>query len=738
MRLHIFLGTSVLLTSGLLAFAHARVFTPEDLFRLEALAGAVPSPDDRTLAIVRVRAKSAAVMHMRTFMSGRDRSDIWIFDPKAAVAHKITNGDGDGAGFFSPVWSPNSEHLAFLSTRGNNITLWVWRQSTRELRQVSQQTVETGSPVWVSDREVVCAAPPEGEQPGPFDLEVRASMKAATIWPKAWSGAAVTASVLASGPGLRTYRPPRGRLLKFDVFTGKSRTIADGSFTAISTSTDGRIAAFEAADFVRPEPGARLANRNYSKYRLVVFENGRKKTAAELTDTEEPSVGPVAWFQNGVAVRINGLSSRPGWFLVQRDGKRINLTAELSTVPPLLVADGEEVLGVTDGRLWRIRSDGFASEVLFGERTVRIDSLLTSKVPSLVLRGQVNGKSGIYELDLRTSEFRPIQEPGEPADFVTFMSGSATAVFSGSNRSGTFLWTTHPGRSGQQVVMTLNGFCKDIAEARWKMLPYRTVEGRELTAWLMLPPDHLEGKRHRTVVTVYPGLVYSTGSPPVGSSIQSTSPYNLQLLAARGYAVLFPSIPLTPEGQPGEPYRQTAEGVLPAIDQAIKAGIADSDRLALIGHSFGGYGVYTLLTQDSRFKAAIAMGGFANLVSLYGQFDPRARYEPYARDRLIHMMFAESGQFRMGVPPWKDMDRYVRNSPISFVDRVETPVMIVQGDQDYVPIQQGEEFFTALYRQNKSAIFVRYWGEGHILESPANISDLWRRIYEWLDRYLPE
>lgn len=97
-----------------------------------------------------------------------------------------------------------------------------------------------------------------------------------------------------------------------------------------------------------------------------------------------------------------------------------------------------------------------------------------------------------------------------------------------------------------------------------------------------------------------------------------------------------------------------------------------------------------------------------------------------------------SGQFRMGVPPWKDMDRYVRNSPISFVDRVGTPVMIVQGDQDYVPIQQGEEFFTALYRQNKPAIFVRYWGEGHILESPANISDLWRHIYEWLDRYLPQ
>ena len=100
------------------------------------------------------------------------------------------------------------------------------------------------------------------------------------------------------------------------------------------------------------------------------------------------------------------------------------------------------------------------------------------------------------------------------------------------------------------------------------------------------------------------------------------------------------------------------------------------------------------------------------------------------------MMFAESGQFRMGGPPWSDMERYIRNSPISHADRVRTPVMIVQGDQDYVPIQQGEEFFSALFRQNKSAVFVRYWGEGHSFESPANITDLWQRIHQWLGRYL--
>jgi len=67
---------------------------------------------------------------------------------------------------------------------------------------------------------------------------------------------------------------------------------------------------------------------------------------------------------------------------------------------------------------------------------------------------------------------------------------------------------------------------------------------------------------------------------------------------------------------------------------------------------------------------------------------------------------------------------------------VETPLMIMQGDMDHVPIQQGEEFFTALYRQNKRARFVRYWGEGHLINSPANIRDMWHQIYSWFDEFL--
>jgi len=59
--------------------------------------------------------------------------------------------------------------------------------------------------------------------------------------------------------------------------------------------------------------------------------------------------------------------------------------------------------------------------------------------------------------------------------------------------------------------------------------------------------------------------------------------------------------------------------------------------------------------------------------------------------------------------------------------------MILQGDMDYVPLQQREQFFAGLFRQNKRGLFVRYLGEGHVLQGPANTRDMWRRIFAWFD-----
>ena len=147
-------------------------------------------------------------------------------------------------------------------------------------------------------------------------------------------------------------------------------------------------------------------------------------------------------------------------------------------------------------------------------------------------------------------------------------------------------------------------------------------------------------------------------------------------------------------------------GVLPAIDAVIERGIADPDRIALIGQSAGGFATLGLITQTTRFRSAIASASFSDLVSLYGTFYGQYRYGdagPPQKGQLLRALQMEKGFFELGGPPWVKSDLYRAGSPIFSADKVQTPLMLIHGDSDYIPIQQAEQFFTALYRQDKRA-----------------------------------
>jgi dipeptidyl aminopeptidase/acylaminoacyl peptidase len=178
------------------------------------------------------------------------------------------------------------------------------------------------------------------------------------------------------------------------------------------------------------------------------------------------------------------------------------------------------------------------------------------------------------------------------------------------------------------------------------------------------------------------------------------------------------------------------DGVLPAVDAVIARGVADADRVALLGQSDGGFATLGLVTQTARFRSAIASASFSNLVSLYGTLYGQHRYGdagPPHKAQLLRMLQMEKGVFGLAGPPWEQFERYKAGSPILQVGKVSTPVMLVHGDLDNIPIQQAEEFYTALYRQDKRAALVRYQGEWHTIASRANVLDLWRRMGAWLE-----
>jgi len=265
-------------------------------------------------------------------------------------------------------------------------------------------------------------------------------------------------------------------------------------------------------------------------------------------------------------------------------------------------------------------------------------------------------------------------------------------------------------------------------------------------SWLYLPPKSQTCQHEALplIVITYAGLVFGDVPPhsrgvSSAADIWQVAPNSVaksEPFLRNCFAVLFPSIPLMPFGHPDNPMIQIATPVLNAVDAALETGSIDGDRVAAVGHSYGGYSVLSLAVTTDRFNALVAASPISNLFDHYGQFRDYMRFDAGSRQfgELSSANMFEIGQNRMGNPPWLDTTRYSRNSPVLFVERVKTPVMMIHGDLDFISIDQSEQFFTALARLNRDVLFVRYWGEEHLINQPQNQRDMWKRVFAFLEQ----
>ena len=174
-----------------------------------------------------------------------------------------------------------------------------------------------------------------------------------------------------------------------------------------------------------------------------------------------------------------------------------------------------------------------------------------------------------------------------------------------------------------------------------------------------------------------------------------------------------------------------AKTVLPGVDRAVEMGIADPERLGVMGHSYGGYCTLGLIAQTTRFKAAVASGGTGNLISAYGAM---------RRDGSTYSLpWAETGQGRMGGTPWEMRDRYIENSPAFYLDRIQTPLLLLHGELDNAaPSFLADEIFVGLRRLGKWVMYAKYEGESHAPADweYANQVDYWNRIITMFNTFL--
>jgi dipeptidyl aminopeptidase/acylaminoacyl peptidase len=230
-----------------------------------------------------------------------------------------------------------------------------------------------------------------------------------------------------------------------------------------------------------------------------------------------------------------------------------------------------------------------------------------------------------------------------------------------------------------------------------------------------------------------PLLVDIHGGPPNawGPSFDPVHGY-AQVLAAQGWAVLT----LNPRGSDGygEAFWNAAHGAwgvadaddfLSAVDALVAEGVADPDRLAVTGYSYGGYMTCWLTTQTDRFAAAVPGGVVTDLVSFSGTSDMAGLLDP-----MEYGVLAATGAERL-----RDL------SPLTFVEKVRTPTLIVQGAaDDRCPVGQAEQWFTSLRTLGREVELVLYPGASHLFVlagRPSHRADWNQRVIGWVTRHTP-
>lgn len=353
------------------------------------------------------------------------------------------------------------------------------------------------------------------------------------------------------------------------------------------------------------------------------------------------------------------------------------------------------------------------------------------QVAKLITGDAIVGLSGsrLVRVDaMGRSDLGPV-----PAD-LRLATATGAAVSVTQDRHGVSVVTVRAGGRATPVL-TLNPQLSKIDVGKIRSVRHPTPGGGMVTSWVVLPPDWDPAHLPPLVVIPYPRLAsFSAETPPPDTSPgQGLTPISPQVIAAHGYAVLYPSILRDPGAN--APSDQLAAKILAAVDAVGAAGLADTDRVALWGHSFGGYTALAAATQSPRFKAVIASAGVTDLFSAWGQVrgnGVRTRPEDgFAFNSASG--YLETGQMRVGVPPWAAPERYIRNSPLLRADKITAPVLLAYGDQDLYSFTQGEEMFSALYRQGKDAKLLTFWGEGHVVLAPGNIRRLYAEGLAWLD-----
>lgn len=402
-----------------------------------------------------------------------------------------------------------------------------------------------------------------------------------------------------------------------------------------------------------------------------------------------------------------------GW---SKDGKHVILNHKFDLW--MLALDGSKASNITQ--------IGSREEVRF--RYVNLDReedwIDTKKPLVLEAYGEWTKKNGFYELKVGSLP-KPLLY--EDAMFgYPIKSRNSDRLFFTKQTFVDFpdFYSATIGFSNLRKITQANPQQQEYAWGSRKLVEFENSKGQRLQGTLTLPAGYVEGKSYPTIMYFYEKMSdrHHQYSMPVYDDRPHFSTY-----ASNGYIIFMPDI-VFEEGRPGT---SSLDAVTSAANKLIELGYADKDRIALQGHSWGGYQTSFILTQTDMFKCIVTGAPPTNLESFYNNI--------YASTGTVHHGIMEIGQVRMGrgVTPWTHREDYNRENPMFHVPNIKTPFMILHGTKDgAVDWAQGLELYNAARRLGKEVIFLSYPNEGHHLSNEANQKDFQIRMKQYFDHYL--
>ncbi|MDH3243552.1 MAG: prolyl oligopeptidase family serine peptidase [Saprospiraceae bacterium] len=259
-----------------------------------------------------------------------------------------------------------------------------------------------------------------------------------------------------------------------------------------------------------------------------------------------------------------------------------------------------------------------------------------------------------------------------------------------------------------------------IEPVQWQLPDGKPIKG------LLVKPAHFEPtKQYPMIVNFYErdsDKLHSHRAPqPHRSTI------NYSYYASNGYLIFNPDV----HYKIGYPGQSALDAIVSGTQHLISRGFVDPKRIALQGHSWGGYQIAHIITKTDMFRCAEAGAPVVNMISAYGGI----RWQT----GLSRMFQYERTQSRIGASLWERPDLYIENSPIFNLDKAKTPVLILHNDHDgHVPWYQGIEFFVAMRRLGKPAWLLNYNDEPHWPLKWQNRIDFNKRMFQFFEHYLKD